>query len=147
MSSLMEPLRARRSVIAWLLLCLYLPACTSWHVGTPTPAEFVEREHPQNVRVTRTDSTTIELQSPTVRGDSLTGTVVTTNEGMPAGLVPAGRDSTVSLVSLALSDIARVEEERTSLWRSLVVAGAAVAGAILVVGLIDCIADPDQWGC
>lgn len=119
MTSLMQPLRAWRSGIACLLLLLYLPACTSWHVGTPTPAQFVETEHPQKVRVTRADSTTIQLQSPVVRGDSLVGTV--------------GGDSTVSL---ALSEVRSVEVKQTSTGKTLLLIGAAVVVVVVVVNAI-----------
>jgi hypothetical protein len=114
-------MRLRQSRIACLLLLAYLPACTSWHVGTPTPAEFVEREHPQKVRVTRTDGAAIQLMSPLVRDDSLVGTV--------------GRDSTVSL---ALSEVRSVEVERTSTGMTLLAIGAVVGVVILAAWLIEC---------
>jgi hypothetical protein len=116
MTSLMRPVRTRRSGIAYLLLLLYLPACTSWHVGTPTPAQFVETEHPQTVRVTRTDGTTLELKAPVVRGDSLVGTV--------------GRDRTVSL---ALSDVRSVEVKRTSTGKTVLLVGAGVVVVVAVL--------------
>jgi hypothetical protein len=133
MSSLMHPMRERRSGIASLLLLLHLAACTTWHVGTPTPAEFVEREHPQKVRVTRRDGISLELKSPVVRGDSLVGTAVTIHEAPTTGLAPASRDSAVSLLSIALSDVQSVKVERASPGRSFL---AVIAGVIVVIGLV-----------
>jgi hypothetical protein len=133
MTTLMRPVRARRSGIAAFLLLLYLPACTSWHVGTPTPAQFVDREHPQAVRVTRADGGTIELKSPVVRGDSLVGT--------------AGRDSTVSL---ALSDVRSVAVKRTSTGKTLLAVGGGLVVLFTAAWLIECSnADPNAWnfGC
>ena len=66
-------LRSFRSAMSPLLCALYLTACHSWHIGTPTPAAFVEREDPAQVRVTRTDGSTLTLDAPAVRGDSLVG--------------------------------------------------------------------------
>ena len=112
----MNRMRVRQSRIACLLLLLYLPACTSWQVGTPAPAEFVEREHPQKVRVTRTDGATLELKAPAVREDSLVGTV--------------GQDSTVSL---ALSEVRSVEAKRTDAGKTLLLIGA---GGLVVVAVV-----------
>jgi len=116
MTTLIRCVRARRPGIACLLLVLHLPACTSWHVGTPTPAQFVEHEHPRKVRVTSADGATIELVSPVVRGDSLVGTT--------------GADSTVSL---ALSDVRSVAVRRTSTGKTLLLVGA---GVVVVAGVV-----------
>ena len=128
MTSLMHGMRVWRSGIAWLLLLAYLPACTSWHIGTPTPAQFVETEHPQSVRVTRTDGTTIQLQSPMIRGDSLVGTI---------SARPAREDSSKT-VSLALSDVRFVEVKRTSTGKTLLAVGGGLALGIVVLALIEC---------
>jgi len=111
----MRALRSRRSPIACVLLLLYLPACHSWHTGTPTPAQFVETERPQSVRVTRTDGTTLTVKSPVVRGDSLVGRV--------------GDSQDTTRTVLALSDISRVQVKQPS-------TGKTVALVIVVAGVI-----------
>ncbi len=127
MNSLLSPMRARRSPIAALLLLLYLPACTSWHVGAPTPAQFVEREKPERAQVTKTDGSTVVLTSPVVRGDSLFGT-------RSAGLV---QGDTTRLVGLPLSEVRSVAVRKFSTGNTLLLVGAVVAVAFVGV-LIEC---------
>ena len=62
----------RRQMVSGAL-ALLLPACTSWQVGTPTPAEFVSNKHPASVRVTRMDGSKFDLRSPEILNDSLAG--------------------------------------------------------------------------
>jgi len=113
----------RRSGIACLLLLAYLPACTSWHVGTPTPAQFVETQHPKRVRVTRSDGTKMELRTPMVQGDSLLGT--------------AGEDTTRQ-VSLPLSDVRSVAVQRVSAWKTTLVVLGGVIGVLVVTTIVEC---------
>lgn len=58
------------------------PFSAAWRVGMPSPAAYVETEHPKSVQVTRGDLTKLKLESPVVRGDSLVGQV--TEPGSPA---------------------------------------------------------------
>ena len=118
----------RRSGIACLLLLAYLPACTSWHVGTPTPAQFVETQHPKMVRVTRSDGTKMELRTPMVQGDSLLGT--------------AGEDTTRQ-VSLPLSDVRSVAVQRVSAWKTTLVVLGGVIGVLVVATIVEC-SDPEN---
>jgi hypothetical protein len=55
-------------------LLLVLPGCASWHPQGLTTQAVLEREHPQRVRVTRTDNSQIELNNPVIAGDSIRGT-------------------------------------------------------------------------
>lgn len=126
MASPMTLLRVRRSSIALLLLLAYLPACTSWHVGTPTPEAFIQREHPKVVRVTRIDGTRVTLTNPILAGDSLTGL------SRPSDYI---RDTT--RVTIALSDVQSVAVEKFSAGKALIVAGAVV-GALLIIWVADC---------
>jgi len=106
------------------------PYAISWEVGTPTPARFVEAEHPTSIRVTRTDGTTLTLKSPVVRGDSLVGSV--SSEG------------TTPSTGVALSDVGSVAVTKTSAGKTaLLVLGvaavilgtlAAIAGAMAAGG-------------
>jgi hypothetical protein len=63
---------ARRRVVAWVQLALFLQACTSWQVEPVAPAELVSRK-PSVVRVTLPDSSHVVLNDPVVRGDTLYG--------------------------------------------------------------------------
>ncbi len=108
--------------ITRLLLVSFVSACTSWQVGSPTPAQLVEREHPNAVRVTRTDGTTLTLSAPAVRGDSLVGTVG----------VGLARDDGVSTASVALADVRQLEVRRADTGKTLL-AIVGVGGTFLVV--------------
>jgi hypothetical protein len=55
MPPLMHHARPRGAVISCLRSVCCLPACTSWQVGTPTPSQFVEREPPERLLVTRSE--------------------------------------------------------------------------------------------
>ena len=58
------------------LLLINLTACQTWQsvsLGTLTPAEFVEEDRPDRVRVTGPDVLGQEVAMPTVTGDQLVG--------------------------------------------------------------------------
>ena len=122
MTSAMSTLRTRQSRRACVLMLLYLPACTSWQVGGPTPAQFIEQERPTQVQVSRTDGSTIVLNSPTIRGDSLIGTVSRGNV----------RDARNSSVSVPLSDVRTLAVSRSSTGMTVMI----VVVGIIVVGVI-----------
>jgi len=132
MSSSLRVLRSRRSAVSALLGALYLSACHSWQVGTPTPAQFVEREHPAQVRVTHTDGSTVMLDAPVVRGDSLVG--------RPAG-TPASGDS-VRTSAVPLSDVTSVAVQESAVGKTvLLTAGIVVVvagGALFAAWKISC---------
>jgi hypothetical protein len=132
MSSSLRVLRSRRSAVSALLGALYLSACHSWQVGTPTPAQFVEREHPARVRVTRTDGSTIMLHSPAVRGDSLVGRSAGT---------PASGDS-VRTSAVPLSDVTNVAVQESAAGKTVLLTAGIVVGVVgagmLAVWLIYC---------
>ena len=70
--------RYRARVVLLLFLVLYPTACaTSWQsVATPSPAQFIEAEQPDRVRVTVSNGTKVELEEPLVEGDELVGRVI-----------------------------------------------------------------------
>jgi hypothetical protein len=105
--------RLERSV-AVVLLSWQLSACTGWRVASPSPADFVEREHPDEIRVQRRDGGSEVLYAPEVRRDSLVG------RGTP--------DATQSDRALALSDVERVATRHVS--------GARTAGLLLGIGAV-----------
>ena len=124
----MAPTRTNRRPIAALLLLLYLPACTSWQVGRPTPEEFLENEQPDEVRVTQTDGSRVELMSPEVRADSLVGT-------------PKG--GTVHVVSIPLSEIQFVEVKKGAAFKTFLL----VYPLLMVVGfVVGCAVNCDSVG-
>ena len=123
MTSPLSTIRSWRRILSVVLLVTYLPACSSWQVGTPTPAQFVEQEHPDRVRVTRIDGTTITLYSPTVRADSLIGTTT----GGLARPVPS------DAVGIPLAQVRQVEVRRANTAATLLILGVALV-AVVVIG-------------
>ena len=128
MSSSLASLRTHRSAMACLLLLTYLPACTAWQVGTPTPAAFVQREQPDRVRVTRVDGSQIMLVTPTVHGDSLSGQRETLN--------PRSELTTESF-ALPLTEVQSVAVRKFSAGKTVLLVGA-IFGVVLVAWVIDC---------
>ena len=51
-----------------------LTTCYTWRsVPTPSPAQFIEAEQPDRVRVATEDVTELELENPSIEGDALVG--------------------------------------------------------------------------
>jgi hypothetical protein len=123
MTSPVAAIRPWQRTLSALLLAAYLPACSAWHVGTPTPAQFIEKEHPESVRVTRNDGTTLTLGSPMVRGDSLIGTTT-------GGLA---RPEPSATIGIPLADVRQVEVRRTNTTATLLIVGVALI-AVIVIG-------------
>jgi hypothetical protein len=128
MSSPLASLRTYRSAIALFLFVTYLPACTSWHVGTPTPAEFVRREQPNRVRLTRVDGSQLMLVSPSVQGDSLSGKRET---------LTRGSEPTTEPFTVPLADVQTVAVRKYSAGRTLLLL-SGIVGVLLVAWLVDC---------
>lgn len=70
-------------VTCGLLLSSVL-ACTRWQVEEISPERVVSEKKPSRIRVTRSDSTRVELVRPHVSGDSLIGSV--TPSGPPVSI-------------------------------------------------------------
>lgn len=132
MTSSMRLFQSRRSGISSFLGALYLTACTSWHVGTPTPAQFIEREHPAQVRVTRADGSTVLLDSPVVRGDSLVGQLAGT---------PTVADSARG-AGLPLGDVASVAIREPSAGKTILLTAGIVVGVFGILTIASFVA----WG-
>jgi hypothetical protein len=104
---------ATRQALAAFLLTIHL-ACTSWHTESVTPAELVERDHPDQVRVTTTAGDQVVLSHPVVIGDSLVEE--TAKEGAPA--------------TLPLQDVSRIATRQVSPGKTL-----GLAAGVTLVGL------------
>jgi hypothetical protein len=113
--------RYRRRAALLLFLLLHLTACQTWQsvsLDAISPAQVIEEDQPDRVRVTGGGVFDLELVSPSVEGDHLVG---------------AGN------LSVPLEDILRVEVRRFSLQPTLI-AGSWVgmyAGWFLLLSLIE----------
>ena len=70
-----NPSRLRRHrPIALLLLALQLAGCYRWEPTTVSPREFVNETHPQEVRVSLSDSVPqLHIGGPFIDGDAIVG--------------------------------------------------------------------------
>ena len=62
----------RPSVRTVLILYLSFSACTSWRPDTLTPQAVVQ-SHPQSLRVTRKNSSSVVVNNPQLQGDTIVG--------------------------------------------------------------------------
>ena len=117
--------RYRPRAVLLLFLLLHLTACQTWHsvsLDAISPAQLIEEDQPDHVRVSGGGVLDLELVSPAVEGDQLVG---------------AGD------FSVPLEDILRLEVRGFSLGRSILagfgVYFGLVGGAILLwmVGAIE----------
>jgi len=85
-----------RQSLALVLLATHamsiLGGCARWEPQPLVPQAVIDRQHPERLRVTRTDSSLIELQRPRIENDSLKGL----SQQRPAS-VPLGEVAYVSL--------------------------------------------------
>ncbi|MHC4711343.1 MAG: hypothetical protein ACYTA3_13260 [Planctomycetota bacterium] len=70
--------------LAALLALTMLAACQKWTTVESPIASTVEKNEPGRVRVTTMDGRVMELDSPTVQGDSLTGSIAGKQQPMVA---------------------------------------------------------------
>ena len=109
----MKARRGRASLL--LLLLINLTACQTWQsvsFGTLTPAEFVEEDRPDRVRVTGPDVLGQEVAMPTVTGDQLVG---------------------LQGFSMPLEDIYEIEVRKLNLMGTVLLTVAAIPVAIPVL--------------
>ena len=118
--------RYRPCVVLLLFLLLNLTACQTWHsvsLGAISPAQLIEEEQPDRVRVTGGGVLELEVVSPSVEGDQLVG---------------AGD------VAVALEDILRLEVRRNSTGRSIGFGFLAITAAGLVLQGVYCLSSPED---
>ncbi len=106
-----------RRFLASAALGAQLSACATWQVQEVSPQELLETKHPNRIRLTRADSTTVELAMPRLMGDTIVG-------------ARAGRYEKV-----ATADVTQVAV-RGDGGSGAAVAGIAVAGGILLLLMV-----------
>ena len=115
--------RYRFRAVLMLFLVLNVTACQAWHsvsLDAISPAQLIEEDRPNRVRVTGGEVLEREVVAPSVEGDQLVG---------------AGG------FSMPLSDILGLEVRGVSMGRTLLMGlGGIVAVPVLVVVaiLVDC---------
>jgi hypothetical protein len=109
--------RYRPRAVLLLFLLLHLTACQTWHsvsLDAISPAQLIEEDQPDRVRVSGGGVLDLELVSPAVEGDQLVG---------------AGD------FSVPLEDILRLEVRGFSLGRTML-AGLGLYSAAVVVAIL-----------
>jgi hypothetical protein len=103
--------------LRWSLLFLLGTAgCTSWRTQQLAPQQVISERHPDRIRVTLTDSSTLVLQHPTVSGDSIIGVTSQTQ------------------VSVAPAQVARLQVRRPNGWKTFGLV-YLVVGTIAGIGM------------
>ncbi len=126
-------MRFRRAV-SLLLLAAYLPACAHYQPTTQPLAELTAPPDPvQQVRVTLTSGTRIQVTSPRVESDTLRGT-----EGLSRTSGPP--------VAIPLSSITKVEIVPPAKKLSTGAALAIVAVTVGIVAVIVVLAESSDCG-
>ena len=109
-------------LIAWGLLLSSVIACTRWQPQEISPERVVSEREPSRIRVTRSDSTRVELIRPHVSGDSLIGSVT-----------PSGPPVSIPLSAVAHVSVAKANPGATIAL--LLGIGAAAVAALVALAL------------
>ena len=120
--------RYRPRAVLLLFLLLNLTACQTWQsvsLDAISPAQLIEEDRPDRVRVTGGGVIDLEVVSPSVEGDQLVG---------------AGD------VAVPLEDILRLEVRGLHILRTIGVVPLAMLGGVLL-GMLLCGVDPSADGC
>ncbi len=121
-----------RRFVGSILLPVYLSSCTSWQVQSVSPEQAITEDQPSKVRVTLTDSSTVEMEQPRIVGDTLRGLV----KGKPSS--DAVKDGRISLLErdVLLADIATLRVRKTSVGKSVLLGlgiVAVIGGAVFAI--------------
>lgn len=112
-----------RRALSMLLLALYLPACASYsQTATPLTKLTTSPRPPGRIRVTRTDSTRVEIWQPFVRNDSVIGQNAVPQKATRYLVVP-------------LADVGSVEVRQPSPLLTLGLIGVAAALTLSAMAL------------
>ncbi len=127
----------RLAFTAWLAASA--GACSSWQVETVSPEELISQQHPDQIRVTLPDRSKVELQQPTLEGDTLVGIVgghVTTTGSASTGAF--GENATVVEVKggmqlrIPVSNARYIETNQVNAGKTLgLVAGIVAVGVVV----------------
>ncbi len=129
-----------RRVLSSILLPLYLSSCTYWQVPPVSPEQAITEDQPSKIRVTLTDSSTVEMEQPRIVGDTLRGLV----KGAPPSNAQQGAKYVRSERDVLLADIATVRIKKTNVART--VGTALFAVAVVAILVSDALAFIDSTG-
>jgi len=110
-----ERAKALRTGVITLLAAINF-ACSSWQTITPSPEAYLSAKSPEEIRVTRLDSSKVVMRAPKLQSDSIVGT---TGGGLKA-------DDPLRSVGVPLPDVAKIESRHTDTGMVLGVLGIAM---------------------
>ena len=110
-----ERAKALRTGVITLLAAINF-ACSSWQTITPSPEAYLSAKSPEEIRVTRLDSSKVVMRAPKLQSDSIVGT---TGGGLKA-------DDPLRSVGVPLPDVAKIESRHTDTGMVLGVVGIAM---------------------
>ena len=113
-----------RSLLAAVLLPVYLGACTQWTVQPVSPKRvqaLTEQEEPAKIRVTLADSTRLELEDFSLVGDTIVGRIAGT------------RGADAQWHKVGIDQVTRLETASSNNKVLYGLAGVAVVGVALAV--------------
>lgn len=99
---------------------LLVAGCTAWHRVEVTPAEFLRDNQPDVVRVTRSDSSHINLRAPALHGDTIVGL---TGQGTTRGI---SHTQAVPLADVTTLEVTRFSASKSA-WFAVLVTGWVTA--------------------
>jgi len=105
-------IRRVRNLLVVIPVLTLSSGCVAWSRVDVDPETLVTREAPERIRVTRSDGEQLTLEAPEVRAGALVATAA------PGAVL--------------LEDVASVEVERISVWRTI---GVSVPAALIVLGV------------
>lgn len=115
--------RTRAAIICLTAISPLLSACATWRLAPIPPAQLIQEQDPNQVRVRRAGGETMTLQSPELVQDSVVGT------------------SRGSRASLPLSDVEAIEVRRISVFRTTaLILGIVVVAVPAVTMFVGCAA-------
>ena len=108
----------RYRAVLLLFGVLHLTACSTWQsVGPISPAQLIEEDQPDRIRVTTQGESQVELENPSVEGDELV----------------APGDRSVPLGEILMLEVREFSMDRTALLLVGVAAGVLVVAVAVVV--------------
>lgn len=109
--------------MAALLLVLHAAACMGAPRAVNSPRDYIEREEPKQIILTRTDGTIFTVDAPELHGDTLLGYRKT----------ESGR---AEVVWLGLPDVEQVAVRKVDPFRTGLVVVAGIAGLVTFFALL-----------
>lgn len=112
---------------AMLAALAALPACATWRTQTSPLAQVIAEEHPEQLRITRTDGTVFTVARPTIANDSLVGVL----PGSAAGGRP------LETFAAAQADVTKVElrqRDYLHLVGSILLVPVVAGAGVLLLG-------------